>query len=257
MCELLGVSADRKIKANKMLETFFGHSTEHRDGWGLALLDARPVLFTKEPVRAIDSAHLKDILKEDVETSKCIAHIRKATIGEVNLHNTHPFRRYDDSGRLWILAHNGTVFEAGVLSPYQYAQEGTTDSERILLYIIDEINKLYHTKGRVLTDDERIAVVEEAVLSIVPENKLDLIITDGDLMYVHKNEAGTLYKRETTHETVFATKPLTGDIWTEIPGNQLLVYRDGEPIYLGKKHDHTYVHDEERMKLIYFAYSGL
>ena len=138
MCELLGVTAGRKIRINGFLETFFSHSAEHGNGWGLALTCENKFSIEREPIKASDSSYLKSRLKEKIETAVCIAHIRKATIGEVNLNNTHPFSVCDDLGKRWVLAHNGTIFDSEALAPYQYKQTGTTDSERILLYIVDQ-----------------------------------------------------------------------------------------------------------------------
>ena len=51
MCELFGISAKDKIRANEMLKTFFSHSQEHKNGWGLALLDDDSSSIDKEPIR--------------------------------------------------------------------------------------------------------------------------------------------------------------------------------------------------------------
>ena len=56
---------------------------------------------------------------------------------------------------------------------------------------------------------------------------------------------------------MFATKSLDEETWTEVPINQLFVYQDGKLVYIGQKHEHTYVHDEEKMRLLYLAYAGL
>ena len=39
MCELFGITANRRVKINDFLKRFFEHSKEHRNGWGLAFLD--------------------------------------------------------------------------------------------------------------------------------------------------------------------------------------------------------------------------
>ena len=175
MCELFCVSARKKIKANSLLHTFFSHSVEHPNGWGMVLFDREPVFSDKEAVRAIDSERLENILKDDIATSRCIAHIRKATIGELNILNTHPFFKRDASGREWVLAHNGTIFDSPRLSRYQYIQEGTTDSERILLYIVDEINERYKEKHDSPDTKERFSIIENAIESIASGNKLNLL----------------------------------------------------------------------------------
>lgn len=257
MCEILGLTAKRKIKMNGLLETFYSHSEEHRNGWGLALFDEELFSIDREPKKAVDSLYLKGKLKNNIETSRCIAHIRKATIGDVNEDNTHPFSVYDASGRRWVLAHNGTIFDSEVLAPYQYTQVGTTDSERILLYIVDQINKACESGCRKLNKYDRIHIVEEAIKAIVPGNKVNLIIYDGELFYVHKNEPGTLYEKYFESGVMLSTVPLEAVGWQEFAQNRLMVYCDGEPVYEGEKHDNTYIHDEEKMKLLYFAYSGL
>ena len=95
MCELFGVTANRKIKINDLLSRFFEHSVEHRNGWGLAFLDHNSVSIEKEPIRASDSLYLKNRLTGRIETSRCMAHIRKATMGDVSFSNTHPFSKRD------------------------------------------------------------------------------------------------------------------------------------------------------------------
>ena len=59
MCELFGVTANRRVKINDLLKRFFEHSTEHRNGWGLAFLDDNSVSIEKEPVKASDSLYLE------------------------------------------------------------------------------------------------------------------------------------------------------------------------------------------------------
>ena len=257
MCELFGVTANRKIKINSLLKTFFEHSVEHRNGWGLAFLDDNFVSVEKEPVRAIDSQYLKSRLTGRIETSRFIAHIRRATIGDVNFDNTHPFTKRDEAGRVWVLAHNGTIFESPVIDSYHEIQTGTTDSERILLYIVDQVNKHYIREQNSFDANERIRLVEQLIEKLAPENKLNLMLYDGDYFYVHKNEEGTLYKSEKPGSVIFSTHPLRPSGWEEVPQNTLFVYKDGELIHTGKQHSYSYVHDEEKMKLVFLNYSGL
>ena len=257
MCELFGLTSKKKISIGGHLETFYSHSSAHRNGWGLAILDNETVSVVREPQRAIESPLLTALLGGGIETAKCIAHIRKATIGEEDARNTHPFCRYDDSGRQWILAHNGTIFDSKALAPYQYIQTGTTDSERILLYIVGRMNTLFREVHHTLSREQRIHTVEEAIRIIVPGNKVNLLLYDGDLLYVHKNEAETLYEKSIDGGVMFSTVPLDGEDWAEFPQNRLMVYSDGKLVYTGFQHNHTYIHDEEKMRLLYLAYSGL
>ena len=257
MCELFCVSSDRKIKISPLLETFFSHSDIHKNGWGIALLDRDPPEIEKEPVKALDSSRVKEILKEDICTSCCIAHIRYATIGIESLQNTHPFTGRDETGRQWVQAHNGTLFEAPALSPFQYVQQGSTDSERLLLYLIDRINRREKEAGDTSDPEVRIHIVEDVILTNVPGNKVNLILSDGEFLYIHTNERRTLYRRGEKGCLFFATRPLDDSRWEEAEQNTLLVYKDGNLRYRGEPHEHTYVFDEERMKPLYLAYSGL
>ena len=253
MCELFGVSSDRKVRINDYLNTFYKRSVEHHNGWGLALLDDGIVSIEKEPVRAVDSRYLKNRLTVSILTSLCMAHIRKATIGDVSFCNTHPFALNDRTGRKWVLVHNGTVFDSPELSPYLHSQEGSTDSERILFYIVDRLNKL----DDIGNDSERMELIDDIVHTITPGNKINFLLYDGDFLYVHKNEPGTMYSTAREGAVIIATHPLDRLQWNEIPQNQLLVFKDGSLVYEGRPHGNTYHHDESKMALIYMDHAML
>ena len=257
MCELFGVTADKKINVNAYLQSFFRHSKVQPDGWGLALFDDNNISIEKEPVKASTSKYLEHRLQGKIQTAKMMAHIRRATMGEVNFNNTHPFSAIDESGRRWVLVHNGTIFDAPGLSKYQYSQQGSTDSERILLYIIDRVNSRFMQDPCGFDVNERLALIDEIILQIVPGNKLNLLLYDGDYFYVHKNEKGTLYTLEKPGITFFATRPLDEWEWKELPMNRLLVYKNGKKVYSGTEHEYEYVYDEERMKHLFLDYAGL
>ena len=257
MCELFGVTADKKINVNTYLQKFFRHSKVQPDGWGLALFADGCVSIEKEPVKASKSKYLEHRLQGKIQSARMMAHIRRATMGEVNFNNTHPFSAIDESGRRWVLVHNGTIFEAPGLSKYQYSQQGSTDSERILLYIIEQVNKRFLQDPCGFDVNERLALIDEIVLRIVPGNKLNFLLFDGDYFYVHKNEKATLYTLEKPGITIFATRPIDEEDWKELPMNQLLVYKDGHLVYSGTKHEHEYVYNEEQMKHLFLDYAAL
>ena len=257
MCELFAVSAAHKIHVNELLKEFFSHSKEHPNGWGIAVFDGNSRNVEREPVRALSSLYLKNRLSAKLEVTRMMAHIRRATIGHEDFRNTHPFVKRDVSGRTWTLMHNGTVFEANVLSPYQYSQEGSTDSERILLYLVDRINENLENDWNSFDINERFAVAEDVTRTLAPGNKLNLIFDDGEYLYIHKNAPGTLFIREKEGEAIFSTQPLGRGDWNEVPLNQLLIYKDGTRIYTGAKHNGTYVEDPEQMKMLFLGFSGL
>ena len=257
MCELFAVSAGRKVKVNSMLGEFFSHSVEHRNGWGIAIFDGLNVSVEREPIQASKSQYLKNRLTARFEVENMMAHIRKATIGAVEFNNSHPFIKKDESGRTWTLIHNGTIFESPVLSPYQYKQEGSTDSERILLYLVDQVNRRFMDDLNLFDVNERMKLVDQVIRRLAPENKLNLIIYDGEYMYIHKNAPGTLYIKEEVNRAVVSTVPLDKSDWSEVPDNQLLVYKSGNLVYTGIKHSFTYKDDPEKLKSLYLGYSEL
>lgn len=240
MCELFGMSAARSSDVGPLLTEFFSHSNRHPHGWGLALLYPDAVSLEKEPVPAFCSEYLKRRLTAPVEVQNCIAHIRLATRGNPEYANTHPFVKRDAGGRAWTLAHNGTIFDSPLLEPYCQIQQGRTDSERILFYLTDCLNAAAARAGRPLAARERFDAVDEAVCSLAPHNKLNLLVSDGELFYVHTNMAGTLYVHQEPDRTFFATTPLAGLVWHPLPFTTLTGWKNGKLMFTGTNHGQEY-----------------
>ncbi len=124
----------------------------------------------------------------------------------------------------------------------------------LTLNIIERINQAA-IEG--LDDEKKIRVIEDVVLRLTPGNKLNFLLYDGDYMYIHKNEPGTLYRTVSQGTAVFSTHPLDDQFWEEVPQNRLLVYRDGELIHEAQPHVNTYYHNEEKMRLQYLDHAML
>lgn len=251
MCEVFGVSSDREINVNSELKEFFKHGEFNPHGWGIASWDENgSVTLVKEPANSTVSEKVSEILSSDFTCRGMFAHIRRATIGHVESENTHPFKGTDSNGREWTLVHNGTIFESEDLLPYVDVQEGETDSERLFLYILDQLDGI--------TDEsERFELMDSIVVRLSEGNKLNLLIFDGENLYVHKNEAGTMFRKNCDGYVLFATRPLDEDAWEEVPINRLLIYRNGVQIYEGTVHDHEYLHDDEQMKMLLMSFAML
>ena len=251
MCEVFGVSSAKDINVNAELKVFFKHGDLNPHGWGIASWDEKgTVTLIKEPSNSAGSGKIAELLSSDLTCRGMFAHIRRATIGHVEYENTHPFTGTDANGRTWTLVHNGTIFESDDLLPYADVQEGETDSERLFLYILDQYDG-------VTEENERFELMESIVERLSAGNKLNLLIFDGENLYIHKNEAGTMFRKICNGYVYFATKPLDSGDWEEVPINRLLIYRDGKLIYEGTVHEHTYVHDEEQMNMLLMGYAML
>lgn len=148
--------------------------------------------------------------------------------------NCHPFVGRDNRGRVWTLAHNGTVFRGDALGPYFAAQEGRTDSERLLLLLLDRVGARQDALGRALGPEERFAEFAVLAHELSPGNKLNLLVYDGEALYAHANAAGSLHLREDpSGAAVLSTRPLgSGDGWEPLPLCTPVAYRMadfGEP----------------------------
>lgn len=257
LCEILGISSRDDFYANDYLKAFYKRSKAHPHGWGLACVSRGFSLVEKESVQAIKSNYLRERLSQPINEKLLLAHIRYATIGNVDYQNSHPFTGKDNSGRTWTLIHNGTIFDYPALNAYVKIQRGETDSERIFLYLIDRINSAQNEKGSRLSFEERFKLLDEIICSMSKGNKLNLILTDGKYLYAHTNNRDCLHYLEKDNCTLLATKPFTDENWKQAPETQLLAYHKGKLVKAGTNHEHIYIESEEEMKLLYQIFANL
>ena len=145
MCRLFGLHAGTEVVTATFWlldapDSLAQQSRRNPDGTGLGVFDehGRPQLH-KEPIAAWQDA---DFATEahDITGTTFIAHVRYATTGVLDVHNTHPFLQ---DGR--IFAHNGVVEGLDVLDE-RLREVGTadlvlgqTDSERVFALITASI----------------------------------------------------------------------------------------------------------------------
>lgn len=257
MCELFGICSSTKIELNQPLKEFFSHSSNHPHGWGLAIFYENSVSLEKEPIEASKSFYLKERLKHSLYAKAAMAHIRLATMGTMEYENCHPFVKRDNHDRGWTLAHNGTIFDCPKLNPYIRQQEGKTDSERILCYIVAKVNRQQAALGRALNAAERFRLLDGIICEIAPHNKLNLLIYDGECMYIHVNYADSLYICQQAETALFSTVPLSRGLWKPAPFTTLCAYRDGIRVYTGTDHGQEYKDNERDMKYLFANFSEL
>ena len=257
MCEIFGFSASGPHSVTPELKEFFSHSNRHPDGWGLVIFDGADTNVEKEPLPAYRSEYLRARLQEPIRTKTMLAHIRLATIGAVTRANTHPYTERDCTGRQWTLIHNGTIFDFPRLGKYGILQKGNTDSERILLYILDEIQKETARKQEALDAHERFDVLDRIVYDMSEGNKLNLLIYDGELMYCHYNAEGTLYCHRENDLTMIATTPVSEKNWEPFPFTTLMAFKDGKQVIEGTDHGHKFTENKAAMDQLLMTYSEL
>lgn len=257
MCELFGISSRERYQINDYLKEFFTHSNAHPHGWGLACMGENGVSVEKEPIQASKSNYLKERLSVPIQVKTAFAHIRYATIGNVEYKNCHPYTTKDRNGRQWTLVHNGTIFDYPPLNEYVSIQKGDTDSERILLYIVDLVNEKERCLQRKLDKQERFQLLDSVIVEMSKGNKLNLMLHDGELFYVHTNYADSLYELEQEDRILFSTTPLKKERWQPVIFSTLLAYEEGSRVFRGTNHGNEYVDSEENMKFLYSIFSDL
>lgn len=140
----------------------------------------------------------------------------------------------------------GTIFQGPQLEMFKSVQEGQTDSERILYYIIDEVDKKQDELGWPLTPEERFRLLDELVTRLSVGNKLNLLVWDGEYMYVHTNYQGTLHMLQKDADTLwFSTRPLDDAPWQAVPFLRLLVFREGRLVFQGEGGSQEYFDPEK------------
>jgi predicted glutamine amidotransferase len=143
MCRLFGMSAGSEpAKASFWLldapDSLSQQSHREPDGTGLGWFDEDGAPhISKQPLAAYDDKRFGREAKE-VSSRNFVAHVRFASTGALDLHNTHPFEQH---GRLF--AHNGVIEDLPALEE-QLGQErrlvrGDTDSERFFALITRQI----------------------------------------------------------------------------------------------------------------------
>lgn len=246
-----------KPEIKPYLKEFFSHCDKHPHGWGLACLDGNDALIEKEPLRATNSYYLKKRLTGELEGEVILAHIRYATIGNVEYKNCHPFSLKDQQGRRWTLIHNGTIFNYPPLAKYVRTQTGDTDSERILMYLVEQINEQENESGIPMNAQERFSLLDQIICDMSQENKLNFLLYDGELLYVHTNFANSLHYLEQPNQVFFSTSPLGREKWRPVPFTTLLAYREGTLWETGTNHGNEHFDNEENLKYLFQIFSNL
>lgn len=250
MCELFGVSSRMHVQINDYLYEFYSHCEENPHGWGLAIMQGNTSIIQKQPVKANQSDELKKLLLQDIIVEHAFAHIRLATMGYTDSFNCHPFSQIDNSDRTWTLIHNGTIFKFEDLNKYTSKQVGETDSERILLYIIDEVNAWQDELERSLNAEECFQLLNEIITDLAKGNKLNIMIFNGEILFVHTNYRDSLYYMEKDDSMFLSTRPLTKDKWNQMPINTLIGIINSKVAFRGKTHDNEFVVTEENYNFL-------
>ena len=110
MCQLLGMNCNTQPISCSPSKAFTAAAarptTMPTAGASPFREQGRRIFLDDKP--SVESPAANLVRNYPIKSENVIAHIRKATQGEVNLANTHPFMR-EMWGRYWIFAHNGNL----------------------------------------------------------------------------------------------------------------------------------------------------
>lgn len=258
MCQLLGMNC---VLPTDIVFSFTGFATRggrtdiHKDGWGIAFFEGAGVRHFVDYEAAIASPIAELIRRWPIKSKNVVAHIRKATQGEVTLENCHPFVR-ELWGRYWVFAHNGdlTAFHPTLNGPYR--RVGTTDSEWAFCYMLQE---LHHRFGASAPDLAALnSALEELCATIAAHGTFNMILSDGNALFAHcstnlhyivrqypfttatlsDEDLSVDFSQLTTAEdrvAVIVTAPLTAnETWTAFAPGELIAFVDGAPVALNE-----------------------
>ena len=195
--------------------------------------------WRRHRIRAVDSTFLGAVIDSLEPQRTLLGHIRLATVGAVREENCHPFTGTDMTGREWTLIHNGTIYSGKTHYEYYKKQRGDTDSERLFLGLLDAVNERI-SQGE-MSEHVRFETVSQFIIQTAPRNKLNCMIWDGELLYVHKNLKNTLSFQRTETGCIFSTQPLNDGTWIPFPIAQVIAFRDGQAVFCGERHKGIYV----------------
>ncbi|MBK6324031.1 class II glutamine amidotransferase [Candidatus Aalborgicola defluviihabitans] len=190
MCQLLGMNSHLPASLTLSFSGFSqrGGSTDHHaDGWGIAFFESEGSVPGKAARHFVDkeSAATSPIAKMlrsyPIKSHNVVAHVRKATIGEVRLENCHPFVR-ELWGRYWFFAHNGDLKDFTPHLHGAFKPVGDTDSELAFCWLLQELNKSH---AGVPSVQELTHTLRELVPRIAKHGTFNFLMSNGQALWAH------------------------------------------------------------------------
>ncbi len=256
MCQLLGMNCNTPTDVLFSFAGFAqrgGRTDHHADGWGIAFFEGgrdgkhQGLRHFVDHLPASESPVAELVRRYPVKSENVIAHIRKATQGEVSLANCHPFVR-ELWGHYWVFAHNGDLKDFHPRLHGSFHPVGTTDSERAFCYILQELAKSHAGLPSIA---ELTLTLRELAAAIAPHGTFNFLLSNGRALWAHASTSlhYVLRQHPFTHAhlsdddmavnfaelatpqdrvAVVVTQPLTTDeAWEKMHAGQLLVFTQG------------------------------
>ncbi|QLI81987.1 class II glutamine amidotransferase [Chitinibacter fontanus] len=252
MCQLLGMNCNTPTDIIFSFEGFRrrgGLTDEHSDGWGIAFFEGEGCRLFLDYLPSISSPVADLVRAYPIKSKNVIAHIRKATQGQINLANTHPFGR-ELWGQYWIFAHNGNLTQLPTLNNARFQPVGSTDSEQAFCWLLDqlaqqftqapslpELRNALHTLSTQLAQGGtfNFLLSNGQALFAHCSTKLHYLVRQAPFCQAHLSDTDLAvdFAKETTPNdrvAMIATEPLTdNENWIAMQQGELLMFIDGAP----------------------------
>jgi glutamine amidotransferase len=232
-----------------------GCTDHHSDGWGIAFFESdgdRPGkaarhFVDKESAATSPIAHM--LRSYPIKSHNVVAHVRKATVGEVNLENCHPFVR-ELWGRYWVFAHNGDLKDFAPLLHGSFRPVGTTDSELAFCWMLQEMNKSH---AGVPSEAELTHTLRDLAQRIAKHGTFNFLLSNGQALWAHASTKLHYVLRQhpfsevqlkdedlsvdlsqlnspDDRQVIVVTEPLTSnEAWVAMAPGELQVFIEGQP----------------------------
>ncbi len=185
MCQLLGMNCNTPTDIVFSFTGFAlrgGLTDEHQDGWGIAFFEGAGVRHLVDHHAAVSSPLAELIKAHPIKSKNVIAHIRKATQGQVALENCHPFIR-ECWGVNWVFAHNGDLNGFTPELTGCYLPIGNTDSERAFCFILQELRRHFGILAPELS--ELSSILQQLCHQIAQFGTFNMMLSNGSALFVH------------------------------------------------------------------------
>ena len=250
MCQLLGMNCNVPTDIVFSFSGFACRASEHADGFGIAFFEGRGVRCFVD-AQAANVSPVADLIKTyPIRSTDVIAHIRKATVGQVALENCHPFTR-ELWGRYWVFAHNGDLKDYHPRLHSHFRPVGDTDSERAFCWLMQELAKSH---ASLPSPDELTRTLRELVPQIAQHGTFNFLLSNGEALWAHattklqylvrqhpfaqarlQDADVTLDFAQLAHTgdrvALIATEPLTAnEAWTPFTQGEIKLFVDGQVV---------------------------
>jgi predicted glutamine amidotransferase len=226
-----------------------GRTDTHHDGWGIAFFEGAGVRHFVDHQAAVTSPVAELIKRYPIKSKNVIAHIRKATQGQVALENCHPFVR-ELWGRYWVFAHNGDLKQFHPVLDGAFRPVGDTDSELAFCLLLQQLRARFGDVAPPLAQLR--AALAEMVSAIATHGAFNMMLSDGSALFAHcstrlcyvvrqypfvtaqlsDEDIKVDFSQVTTPDdrvAIIVTEPLTtNEHWTEFQPGELKVFVDGQ-----------------------------